>query len=160
MDLALHPCRPEGDDVPVPLKYNNATSEFMRFLDDARDAAGLVSANQAFTMTEGVLRAFRDRLDVRDAILFADVLPAVLRAVFVADWDVDRPRKEFGDRASAVADVRALRADHNFSPDTCLEAVAGALRRHVDPIAFDRTLARLPEGAARFWDPAPPDGDP
>jgi uncharacterized protein (DUF2267 family) len=38
----------------------------MRFLGDAADAAGLVTANQAFTMTEGVLRAFRRRLTVRD----------------------------------------------------------------------------------------------
>jgi uncharacterized protein (DUF2267 family) len=141
--------------LPVPLKYNNATSEFMRFLDDAREAAGLATANQAFTMTEGVLRAFRDRLEVRDAIAFANVLPAVLRAIFVADWDLDSPRKQFGDRAVMVADVKALRSDHNFSPDHCLQAVAGALRGHVDAIAFDRALATLPAGAVDFWDPAP-----
>lgn len=141
--------------LPVPLKYNNATSEFMQFLDDAQEAAGLATANQAFTMAEGVLRAFRDRLEVRDAIAFAGVLPAVLRAIFVADWDLDAPRKEFGDRAVMVADVKALRADHNFSPDHCLQAVAKALRGHVDEAAFDRVLAGLPVGAVDFWNPAP-----
>jgi len=80
---------------PVPLKYNNATSEFMRFLDDAADVAGLATANQAFMLTEGVVRVFRRRLVVRDAIAFADVLPAVLRAIFVADWDIDEPVKRF-----------------------------------------------------------------
>lgn len=141
--------------MPVPLKYNNATSEFMRFLDDAAGAAGLVTANQAFTMTEGVLRAFRRRLTVRDAITFADVLPAVLRAIFVADWDLDEPRRGFADRSIMAAEVKALRPDHNFSPDHCIEAVARALRGYVDQTAFDRTLARLPTGASQFWNPAP-----
>lgn len=145
-----------GDlQLPVPLKYNNATSEFMRFLDDAQEAAGLATANQAFTMTEGVLRAFRRRLEVRDAIAFANVLPAVLRAIFVADWDLDAPRTEFGDRAAMVADAKTLRADHNFSPDNCIEAVAEALRKHLDVTALDRVLAGMPAGAADYWNPSP-----
>jgi uncharacterized protein (DUF2267 family) len=146
----------EGGHVPVPFGYENATTEFQLFLRDARDAAGLVTTNQSFTMVEGVLRAFRRRLSVRDAIAFADVLPAIPRAIFVSHWDLDEPRRAFGDRAQLVAEARALRHDHNFSPDTCIEDVAGALRKHIDQAAFDRVLARLPAGAAEFWDPDPP----
>ena len=48
-------------------------------------------------------------------------------------------------------EVQALRADHNFSPETAIRDVAVALRQNVDESALDRVLARLPEGAVRFW---------
>jgi hypothetical protein len=68
------------------------------------------------------------------------VLPAVLRAVFVADWNPEEPRRPFEDRAVMTQEVRALRADHNFAPETAIQDVARALRRHVDEAAFDRVL--------------------
>lgn len=61
----------------------------MRFLLDARDTAGLGSTHQAYTMVQGVLQTFRRRLEISEAIRFAGVLPPVLRAIFVADWDQD-----------------------------------------------------------------------
>jgi uncharacterized protein (DUF2267 family) len=71
------------------------------------------STHQAYTMVHGVLRAFRRRLSINEAITFAGVLPAVMRAVFVADWDVDDPRRAFEDRAVMTREVRALRAEHS-----------------------------------------------
>ena len=50
-------------------------------------------------------------------------------------------------------EVQALRADHNFAPETSIRDVAIALRRNVDEAALDRVLARLPEVAAQFWQP-------
>jgi uncharacterized protein (DUF2267 family) len=102
---------------------------------------------------QGVLQAFRRRLDIKDAILFAGILPVGLRALFVADWDTAEPRRPFEDRAVMTKEVQALRAEHNFAPETAIRDVARALRRHVDEVAFERILAGLPEGAAEFWKP-------
>lgn len=75
----------------VPFVYQNASVDFRRLLEDARDLAELVTLNQAYTMLEGVLLVFRRRLKVQSVLRFADVQPAVARAVFVARWDVDEP---------------------------------------------------------------------
>lgn len=138
--------------MPVPAQYQRATDDFYHFLDDARDISGLVSTNQAYTMAQGVLQAFRRRLDLKSAIRFAGVLPVGLRALFVADWDLDEPTRPFADTAIMTKEVRALRADHNFSPETAIHDVNLALRRHVDETALDQVLATLPEGAQRFWE--------
>jgi uncharacterized protein (DUF2267 family) len=140
--------------VPVPAEYERAADHFYDFLVDARDAAGLSSTHQAYTMVQGVLQAFRRRLDVRDAIRFAGILPVGLRALFVAEWDPDEPKRPFEDRAAMTREVRTLRPDHNFAPTSAIRDVAGALRRHVDVNALDRLLVSLPERAAEFWETA------
>ncbi|WP_246831317.1 DUF2267 domain-containing protein [Pseudotabrizicola formosa] len=75
----------------MPWTYRHATREWQAFLADVRAEMGLVSDNMAFTAVEGVLRAFRDRLTVQEALDFAQVLPSVLRAIFVAQWQVAPP---------------------------------------------------------------------
>lgn len=137
--------------MPVPPDYKRASQAFEKFLVDARDIAGLATTNQAYTMVQGVLLAFRRRLAPRDALRFADVLPPVLRAIFVADWDIDAPRLPFADRAAMTREVQALRPDHNFAPDSSIGDVAAALRRNIDGTALDRVLASLPPEAADFW---------
>jgi uncharacterized protein (DUF2267 family) len=137
--------------MPVPPEYQRASDHFFAFLADARDEASLATVNQAYTMVQGVLQTFRRRLSLPDAIRFAGVLPAMVRAVFVADWDPDEPQRPFGDRALMTAEVLALRPNHNFSPDTAIRDVAAALRQHVDVPSFEAMLASLPEGAAEFW---------
>jgi uncharacterized protein (DUF2267 family) len=139
--------------MPVPSEYQRASQDFYKFLLDARDTSDLVTIHQVYTMVQGVLQAFRRSLDVTDAVLFAGVLPPVLRAIFVADWDMDEPRRPFEDRAVMTKEVQALRADHNFAPDTSIRAFAIALRRNVDETVLDRILAKLPEGAVQFWQP-------
>lgn len=139
--------------MTVPNEFEFASAEFSAYLRDARDTAGLTSTHQAFTMTEGVLQAFRRRLSLRDAIAFAQVLPAGLRALFVKDWNPDEPVRPFADRLTMTAEVQALRGDHNLSPDSAIADVAAALRRHVDEPLFDAVLARLPTGAVEFWAP-------
>ena len=137
--------------MPVPRQYQLASLEFNEFLVDARDAAGLMTTNAAYTMVQGVLHTFRRRLEIKQAILFANVLPAVLRAIFVADWDVEEPKRRFEDRAAMTKEVQALRPNHNYAPDTAIHDVATALRKHVDEEMFDQVLAQLPDGAAQFW---------
>lgn len=137
--------------MTVPGLYQRATVEFNDFMAAARDAADLQTTNQAFTMVEGVLLAFRRRLSPKDALAFADVLPAVLRAVFVANWDIERPPVPFADRATMTKEVQSLRAGHNFAPDHAISAVASALWKHVDAASMRRVLASLPPGAREFW---------
>ncbi|MGE6785903.1 DUF2267 domain-containing protein [Ensifer adhaerens] len=137
--------------MPMPMEYRQASENFDRFILDARDLAGLQTTNQAYTMVQAVLQTFRRRLDIEDAILFADVLPPVVRAIFVAEWDLEEPRLPFSGRIAMTREVQALRPDHNISSDSAIADVAGALRRNIDEAKLDRVLARLPAGAADFW---------
>ncbi|MBB6250179.1 DUF2267 domain-containing protein [Nitrospirillum iridis] len=142
--------------MPIPMELQHASQDFERFLIDARDAAGLATRNQTYTMVQGVLQTFRRRLSFADAIRFAGVLPPIVRAIFVSDWDLDEPRPPFDDRESMTREVQALRRDHNFAPDTAIRDVAEALRRHVYLEDFTRVLASLPPGAEEFWSVPPP----
>lgn len=137
--------------MPVPSEYQRATDDFFRFLVKVRDLAGFGSTHQAYTMVQGVLQTFRRRLEVKDAILFASVLPPVVRAIFVADWDTSNSVLSFEDRASMTKEVRALRAGHNFSTETAIQDVSTALRQCIDKEAFDHVLSKLPAGAQEFW---------
>ena len=139
--------------MPVPPEYERATDQFYEFLLDARDISGLSSTHQVYTMVQGVLQVFRRRLVIKDAILFASVLPVGLRALFVADWDTDEPKRPFEERAVLTREVQQLRTAHNFAPDTAITDVAIVLRRHVDEKALDKILAMLPKGATEFWKP-------
>jgi len=82
-----------------------------------------------------------------------------VRALFVADWDLEEPRRAFGDRAAMTAEVHELRRDHNSSPDDAIEAVAIALRGQVEEAKPDRALERLPPGAVAYWAVPRPDAD-
>ena len=72
--------------MPMPWTCRQASREWRAFLDEVRAAMDLTSDNAACTSVEGVLRAFRRRLTPQQAVDFAQVLPAVLRALFVANW--------------------------------------------------------------------------
>jgi uncharacterized protein (DUF2267 family) len=137
--------------MTIPMELQHASDEFEKFLRDARDVSGLTTRNQTYTMVQGVFQVFRRRLCLKDAIRFANALPPLLRAIFVADWNLDEPQLPFGDRATMTREAQALRKDHNFAPETCIRDVATALRRNIDEAAFDRILAILPEGASDFW---------
>lgn len=137
--------------MPMPLEYQRASEEFEAFLAIAEEASGLTTRNQVYTMVQGVLQAFRSRLDVAEAIRFAQALPPVVRALFVADWDPEAPKRPFGTPEDWLADTRALRRDHNFAPDTAVRDVAFALGRHADPARWQSALARLDPAARDFW---------
>lgn len=137
--------------MPVPMEYRLASQDFDRFLGEVAQETGLATRNQSYTTTQAVLQAFRRRLDLAQAIAFAQVLPAMLRALFVMDWDAREARSESWDRDLMTAEVKQLRIDHNFSPDSAIENVAHVLRGHVDAAAFARCLATLPPEARAFW---------
>jgi uncharacterized protein (DUF2267 family) len=144
--------------MPMPWTYRQATREWQAFLADAMAEMGLSTDHSTFTAVEGVLRAFRRRLTPQQAIDFAQVLPSVLRALFVADWDLSLPPTPPGTRDDWTAEAKALRRHHNIAPDNAIAATAYALRRAVLRADLDRVIARLPSFAAEFW--SVPDVDP
>ena len=137
--------------MPMPWTYRQATREWRAFLDEAKAAMDLTSDNAAYTAVEGVLRAFRRRLSPQQAIDFAQVLPAVLRALFVADWDLAEDPLPPGTRADWTTEAMALRPQHNLTPPNCVAATAFALRKSILRQDLDRVLATLPPFAAEFW---------
>lgn len=137
--------------MPMPWTYRQATREWQAFLADAREAMNLGSDNATYTAVEGVLRAFRRRLAPQQAIDFAQVLPSVLRALFVSDWRLDERPLPPGTRADWTAEAMELRPHHNLTPPDCVAATALALRKSVLREDLDRVLATLPPFAAEFW---------
>ncbi len=137
--------------MPMPHTYRHATREWRAFLADAKDQMALQSDNNTYTAVQGVLLTFRRRLTVPEALLFADVLPSVLRAMFVYQWDVSQPPLDFIDRKEMTAEVKNLRKDHNLTPDNAIEATAWAMWRAINHREFNLVLSKLPKPAQAFW---------
>lgn len=137
--------------MPMPWTYRQATREWQAFLTETKSAMGLTSDNAAYTAVQGVLHAFRRRLTPQQAIDFAQVLPSVLRALFVSDWRLDEVPVPPGGRADWTAEAMALRPHHNLTPPNCVAATALALRKSVLREDLERVLATLPPFAAEFW---------
>jgi uncharacterized protein (DUF2267 family) len=141
----------------MPYTYRHASAEWRAFLDDARDAMDLVSDNSAYTAIQGVFLTFRRRLTAEQGLMFADLLPAVPRAIFVAGWR-PVPPLPFGPRDRLTTEAQGLRSYHNLTPANCIEAVARALLAQVPAGDLARVLADFPDGARAFW--AVPDPQP
>lgn len=137
--------------MPMPWTYSHATKDWQAFLADARERMGLVSDNAAFTAVEAVLKSFRARLAPAEAIAFAEVLPAVPRALFVSGWDLSALPKPQAGREELEAEVEAFRPHHNQTPPGAIEAVAFALRRAVRQADLDRVLAGIGPWAVAYW---------
>ncbi len=136
--------------MPMPWTYRHATREWQAFLADARAAMDLETDNVTYTAVQGVMQAFRRRLTAQQAIDFAQVLPSVLRALFLADWQIAAPLPP-GTRADWTAEAMALRPLHNLTPPNCVEATALALRKSILREDLDRVLKALPPFADEFW---------
>jgi uncharacterized protein (DUF2267 family) len=139
--------------MTVPNEYRRASADFDALLAAIAEEAGLATRHQAYTTLQGVLLAFRRRLTAQEGILFVQVLPPMLRALFVMDWDPLAAPAPVLDRAAWRREVRELRPNHNISPPSAIEDVAAVLWRSVDPERFSRCLAQLPAFAREFWTP-------
>lgn len=138
--------------MPMPQTYFQASKEFDAFIVDVRDTCMLQSHHQAYHTLRAVLHVFRTHLTTEQALRFANILPAVTRAIFVEDWTPSDTPPPFPDRSALIREVRSIRKDHNLAPDSAIEDVAAALRRSsIDVRAFDRILEELPQGATDYW---------
>lgn len=137
--------------MPIPMEYRLASQNFDRLLGELVEHSDLTTRNQAYTTLQAVLQCFRRRLCTADAITFAQILPAMLRALFVQDWDVNEPLSDTWNREVMTREVKLLRINHNFSSDGAIADVAAIVRRHVDPYDFARCMEKLPPQARDFW---------
>lgn len=137
--------------MPMPWTYRHASKEWRAFLDDVKERMSLESDNMAYTAVDAVLQVFRRRLSAQEGLDFASVLPSVLRAIFVRDWDVTAPPKPFPDRTALAAEVAQVRANHNLTPANAIEATAWAVRRCTNARDFERVIGGLSEDARAFW---------
>ena len=137
--------------MPWPPEYQRASVDFEKFMVAARDHAGLATTNMAWNMVEGVLHAFRRRLNIEQALRFADQLPPTVRGLFVEGWKPGEPVANVGTQAEMLEEVRSLRREHNFSPDNAIESVGFALSSVVPSDAFARALKTLPPELREFW---------
>ena len=135
----------------MPYEYRHPGEDFEAYLHDVMEACNFATTNPAYTTTEAVFRTFRGRLSLRDGLLFANILPPVLRALFIKDWNIDAPPVPYASRDDLMLEVKSLRQDHNFSPDSAISDVAQALRKHVDEHKLVAILETLPPGASEFW---------
>ena len=139
--------------MTVPQEYVHASRDFDRFMDDFLEISMVETRHRAYAIVRAVLHVFRDHLSVTDALKFAEFLPAVLRAIFVENWQPTATPPPFPDRQTLVREVKANRKDHNLASEDSIAEVAAALRRNVDTADLDRILATLPPGAVAYWAP-------
>lgn len=137
--------------MPMPWTYRHASREWRAFLGDVKERMSLDSDNMAYTAVDAVLQVFRRRLTAQQGLAFASVLPAVLRAIFVKDWDVSEPPVPFAEREVLIGEAQQVRVNHNLTPDNAIEATAWAIRRCTNNRDFERVLNQLPDEAAAFW---------
>ncbi|WP_208995459.1 DUF2267 domain-containing protein [Pseudovibrio sp. Alg231-02] len=137
--------------MPMPQEYQLASQQYESFLADAQDALGLTTRNQTYTSVQAVLLVFRRRLDAEQVLSFADTLPAVLRAIFTSGWSSSDYTADFGAEHDWAAEVKALRAHHNFADDKTPARVVEVLRSRVDLSRFEQVLGQIGPDALRFW---------
>ena len=136
--------------MPMPWTYRHGDTEWRRFLGDIRDEMGTPSDNVAYTTAEGTFRAFRARLTVDEVAAFAQVLPAMPRALFFEGWQ-PAPPLPWADAETYLAEIKALRPHHNLSNDLARTSVAVALHRAVGPDRLAKALDTIGPGARAFW---------
>lgn len=139
------------EKMPLPWTYRHASKEWRAFLEDVKEQMSLSSDNMAYTAVDGVFQVFRRRLTAQQGLDFASVLPSVLRAIFVHQWDISADPVPFDSRPAMTAEVKQVRVNHNLTPDNAIEATAWALRRCTNARDLDRVLQALPAGAKDFW---------
>ncbi|WAC75061.1 DUF2267 domain-containing protein [Roseateles sp. SL47] len=139
--------------MPWPPEYQRASVDFEKFMVTARDAAHLATTNMAWNMVVGVLQVFRRRMSVSQVLRVADQLPPVVRALFLEHWDPSAPVAPVGSREELLAEVRSLRARHNFSPESALEAVGEGVRAVLPDDAFQQLLEAMPAELRGYWSP-------
>lgn len=76
-----------------------AQQRFDALLVELMERLDLTTRHQVYAVLFGFLRVFRRRLDAEQTLAFAGVLPAIVSAIFVADWTPGEARR--GDRLPA-----------------------------------------------------------
>lgn len=137
--------------MPQPFAYRNASTGYEAYLADLLEISGLTTWNQCYTMTRAVFMVFRAHVAPQVAMDFAQGLPAVLRAIFIEDWDLSQPVTPFPDRDTLTKEVHAIREAHNFSTPNAIADVALALKRAMKAEDYRFMIENLPPDAVGYW---------
>lgn len=137
--------------MPVPPEYLRVGEFFSDFLLRVREETMLPTRHQAYTCLQGVLTAFRRRLNAEQILTFAQILPPAVASIFIDGWTESEFTSDWGSRESLTREVQHLRQEHNFAPDTAIADVARALRQTVGDEPLDRILAGLGPEAEAYW---------
>ena len=137
--------------MPMPMQIAHATDEFNSFLADAGKELDLVTRNQVYTTVQSVLVVFRRRLSAEQILIFAQVFPPVLKAIFIDGWQPDEQISSFGARQDWISEVKDIRKHHNFSPDNAIEIVAQCIWSIVETEAFTAALHAIGPEAEAYW---------
>lgn len=137
--------------MTVPTRYSRASNQFEAIMRDAQRNMDTATRHQTYQGVYGTLIVFRRRLTTQQVVDFAAILPAVLSAIFVSDWDTSIPPRSFLGAEAMSEEVQSVRRNHNSAPATVIQDVAKAVRLHVDPIAFQQYLAEIGPEAEAFW---------
>ncbi|MCR9135004.1 MAG: DUF2267 domain-containing protein [Alphaproteobacteria bacterium] len=137
--------------MPMPQQYQRASPVFDKILNDLKETLDLATRNQAYTCLQSVLIVFRRRLRPSQILAFADLLPPVVRAIFVADWNDGEFVSGFGKKEELTEEVRSIRRHHNFSGDNVIEGVTSVLRGTMDEGSLEDVLASISPDATDFW---------
>jgi len=135
----------------MPFNYRSATPDFEAFVREIIDLGLLQTSNQAYQTIRNVLLVFRSHVEPQVAMDFAQFLPAVLRAIFVEEWNLASAITPFPDRETQLKEVMSIRPDHNVSPPSAIHDVAVALRNALKKEDYALMMKNLPADARQFW---------
>jgi uncharacterized protein (DUF2267 family) len=137
--------------MTVPQHLALAQQRFDALLVDLMDRLDLTTRHQVYAVLFAFLTVFRRRLDPDQVLVFAGALPALLSAMFVADWEPGAGRLAFSGPEAYDDEIRSVRVNHNLAPEAVRAAVASIVRAHCNEADFERALSRLPREAADYW---------
>lgn len=137
--------------MPMPMEYQHASADFEQVLHKVCLACNFSTRNQAYTLVQAVLVVFRRRLNLDQGIAFAQVLPPILRALFIDGWQtLERPIPFDGPDALG-AEVLAFRGAHNFSPENGPAVAVAIIRNCIGTEVLDHFLTGMDENCRLFW---------
>ncbi|MCF4097333.1 DUF2267 domain-containing protein [Maritalea mediterranea] len=137
--------------MPMPQEYQRATIIYDQLLTELCEELHLATRNQAYTLLQSVLLVFRRRLTAPQVLLFAAVLPPMVRAIFVAGWHEAEYVPLFSTGDDLIEEVKDLRRAHNFADEHAIIGVTRVLRRYLDDQQLDAVLADISHEAADYW---------
>ncbi len=76
---------------------------------------------------------------------------SVLRAICLANWQVEDPARPWVGRAALIAEVQQVQRNHNLTAKSAIEETAWALLRYTRARDLNRALACLGPKAQAIW---------
>lgn len=129
--------------MTVPNEYRQASSDFDHLLAEIADKCNLSSRHQAYTVAQAVLICLRRRMSLPEAIIFAQMLPVLARALFIENWNpLETPVADW-DPERMTEEILSLRRHHNLADAQSLANVIKALGTAADRQNWSRGLPRL-----------------